>query len=245
MNTFPPKLNPAVEVEQLRFAYRKGPAVLEIPYWSLATGEQVFLRGRSGSGKSTLLNLLAGILYAKVGSLKVLGQPLGVMSERKRDRFRAKNIGVVFQRFNLIPYLSVEDNIRVATHFAGFRGDFPYRVRELLAGLCLGEEVLPKKVANLSVGQQQRVAIVRALINEPELLLVDEPTSALDPEARDAFVQLLMTICKLKKCTLIFVSHDSSLERHFPLVTDIRELNIAWKLGPEWDTAPEALADVY
>ncbi|GAA5442815.1 putative ABC transporter ATP-binding protein Rv0986 [Microbulbifer sp. NBRC 101763] len=245
MNAFTTRPQLAIEVEQLRFAYRKGPAVLEVPYWSLPVGEQVFLRGRSGSGKSTLLNLLAGILVTKSGSQKVLGQSLGELSERKRDRFRAKHIGVVFQRFNLIPYLSVEDNIRVATHFAGFRGDFRGRVRELLGGLCLGEEVLPKKVVHLSVGQQQRVAIVRVLINEPELLLVDEPTSALDPEARDAFVQLLMNACEQKKCTLVFVSHDSSLERHFPLVADMREINIAWKLRPDWDTAPEALADVY
>ncbi|WP_444927973.1 ABC transporter ATP-binding protein [Microbulbifer sp. TRSA002] len=245
MNAFTTKLKLAVEVEQLRFAYRTGPSVLEVPYWSVPVGEQVFLRGRSGSGKSTLLNLLAGILSTKVGSLKVLSQPLGTLSERKRDRFRARHIGVVFQRFNLIPYLSVEDNIRVATHFSGFRGDFRGRVNELLTGLCLGEEILPKKVASLSVGQQQRVAIVRALINEPQLLLVDEPTSALDPEARDAFVQLLMTACQQKKCTLIFVSHDSSLERHFPLVMNMREINIAWKLRPEWDTAPEALADVF
>ncbi|WP_308366027.1 MULTISPECIES: ABC transporter ATP-binding protein [unclassified Microbulbifer] len=224
----------AVAVEQLRFAYGGGPAVLDIPRWSVPRGGRVFLRGPSGSGKSTLLNLLAGILVAPGARLELLGRPLGSLGGRDRDRFRARYIGVVFQQFNLIPYLSVLDNIRLAATFGGgAAGDVRERARGLLAQLKLGEGLLSRKVPELSVGQQQRVAIARALVNGPQLLLVDEPTSALDSEARDAFVQLLLEVCDGVGSTVIFVSHDGALARHFPLVADMRELNRAWETGRE------------
>ncbi|MCW8128040.1 ATP-binding cassette domain-containing protein [Microbulbifer halophilus] len=218
----------AIAVEQLQFCYRCGPAVLDIPRWSVPRGGRVFLRGPSGSGKSTLLNLLAGILAAQ-SHLEVLGQPLDALSGRRRDRFRARHIGVVFQQFNLIPYLSVLDNLRLAAHFGNSSGDVRSRSTELVARLKLDEHLLERRAEQLSVGQQQRVAIARALINRPRLLLVDEPTSALDPEARDAFVQLLMRSYRDVENTLVFVSHDMALARHFSMVADMRELNRAWK----------------
>jgi len=235
----------AVTVEQLRFSYRGGPAVLDIPHWSVPAGGRVFLRGPSGCGKSTLLNLLAGILVAPAGRLELLGQPLAALGGRRRDRFRARHVGVVFQQFNLIPYLSVLDNIRLAAHFGNSAGDVLGRARELMAQLRLGENILSRRAAELSVGQQQRVAIARALINGPQLLLVDEPTSALDTEARDAFVQLLMRSCERERRTLIFVSHDSALAGHFPLVADMRELNRAWETQRPLDVSREVPADVY
>lgn len=235
----------AVTVEQLRFSYRGGPAVLDIPHWSVPVGGRVFLRGPSGCGKSTLLNLLAGILVAPAGRLELLGQPLAALGGRRRDRFRARHIGVVFQQFNLIPYLSVLDNIRLAARFGKTGSDVRGRARQLMAQLRLGEDILSRRAAALSVGQQQRVAIARALINGPRVLLVDEPTSALDPEARDAFVQLLMRSCESEKRTLIFVSHDGTLARHFPLVADMRELNRAWEMQRPLDILEEAPADVY
>lgn len=219
----------AIAVEQLRFAYKRGPKVLDIPRWSVPRGGRLFLRGPSGSGKSTLLNLLAGMLVAPESRLEVLGQSLAALGGRRRDRFRARHIGVVFQQFNLIPYLSVLDNLRLAAHFSGSGGDVHSRAVQLMAQLRLREGILQRRADALSVGQQQRVAIARALINRPRLLLVDEPTSALDPDARNAFVQLLMDSYGAADNTLVFVSHDMALARHFPLLADMRELNRAWK----------------
>lgn len=222
----------AISVEQLRFRYGRGPVILDIARWQVPRGGRVFLRGPSGSGKSTLLNLLSGTLVAPRAQLRVLGQSLAALGGRGRDRFRARHIGVVFQHFNLIPYLSVLDNLRLAAHFGGGSGsgrDLRSRAIALLAQMHLPDNVLERRAEVLSVGQQQRVAIARALINQPQLLFVDEPTSALDRDARDAFVQLLMQSFSDAKSTLVFVSHDIALAEHFPLVADMRELNQVWR----------------
>ncbi|MCQ3830278.1 ATP-binding cassette domain-containing protein [Microbulbifer elongatus] len=219
----------AIAIEQLCFAYAGGAPVLEIADWQVPQGSRVFLRGPSGSGKSTLLNLLSSTLVARKGQGKVqiLGQSLSALSNRGRDRFRAQRIGVVFQQFNLIPYLSVMDNLHLAAHF-GRGGDVRERATHLITQLKLPVDLLKRPAQALSVGQQQRVAIARALINRPQLLLVDEPTSALDRDARDAFVQLLMENYASEESTLIFVSHDTTLAQHFPVTADMRDLNKAW-----------------
>ncbi|MCX2794387.1 ABC transporter ATP-binding protein [Microbulbifer thermotolerans] len=235
----------AITVQQLRFSYSDGDPVLDIPHWSVPSGGRVFLRGPSGCGKSTLLKILAGILVAPAERLELLGQPMSALTGRQRDRFRARHIGVVFQQFNLIPYLSVLDNIRLAAYFGNSARNLGQRAGELLARLRLREDVLSRRVTALSVGQQQRVAIARALINGPQVLLVDEPTSAMDIAARDAFIQLLMEICERDQCTLIFVSHDSALAAHFPLVMDMCTLNRAWNVRSPLTTQREAAADVY
>nr|WP_010130921.1 ABC transporter ATP-binding protein [Microbulbifer agarilyticus] len=219
----------AVALERLRYSYERGACVLDIPQWSIPKGSHLFLRGPSGSGKTTLLNLLAGMLVAPEARLEVLGQSMSALGSRRRDRFRAQHIGVVFQQFNLIPYLSVLDNLRLAAHFTGNTRDLERRASELLAELRLGQDLLQRKAAKLSVGQQQRVAIARALINRPNMLLVDEPTSALDPEARDAFAELLLQNFASSDNTLIFVSHDTTLAAHFSQRADMRELNRAWR----------------
>ncbi|WP_043316316.1 ABC transporter ATP-binding protein [Microbulbifer sp. HZ11] len=220
----------AVAIDNLRFAYGNTAPVLDVADWQVPQGSRVFLRGPSGSGKSTLLNLLSGTLVAKKGEgqLEIFGQSLNALSNRGRDKYRAQHIGVVFQQFNLIPYLSVMDNLRLAAQFGG-GGDVRERAAALIAQLKLPHNLLQRPAEALSVGQQQRVAIARALINQPQLLLVDEPTSALDRDARDAFVQLLMESYAGTENTLIFVSHDTTLAQHFAVTADMRELNQAWQ----------------
>ncbi len=219
----------AVSICDLRFTYgRGGQPVLDIPKWSVAVGERVFLHGSSGTGKSTLLNLLAGTLVAASG-VEVLGEPLHQLSGRQRDHFRACNIGYVFQQFNLIPHLSAMDNVLLAAWFATStrnNGEVNARAIELFNNLGVGD-VIDKPASRLSIGQQQRVAIVRALINRPRLLIADEPTSALDAESRNAFMTLLMEQAAVDAITLIFVSHDPALAINFSRVEALSEINMA------------------
>ena len=187
----------------------------------------MFLSGPSGSGKSTLLNLLCGTLTPTAGNIALLGQPFSSLSNRQRDKFRARNIGVVFQQFNLVPYLSVAQNISAAAYFSG-KGNCSQKVLantcELLDRLQLPSHVLHAKADALSIGQQQRVAIARALTNSPQLLIVDEPTSALDADARDSFMALLKEVAS--DSTMIFVSHDNAMERYFDRHCRISELSL-------------------
>jgi putative ABC transport system ATP-binding protein len=220
----------AINVEKLRFSYAKqqqGPSAdLEIEKWQVSAGQHVFLRGESGSGKSTLLNLLAGILSPDSGTISLLDEPFSTLSSRKRDAFRAKHIGVVYQQFNLIPFVSVLKNVQLAAHFGKTKtSDVGKFLSDLLPRLELPIECMHKKASQLSVGQQQRVAIARALVNNTDILLVDEPTSALDANARDAFMQVLIELCKQYGTTLLFVSHDAYLQSYFEHVIDMKALN--------------------
>lgn len=218
----------AIRINRLVFSYpgKNSAVVLDIPSWHIQRGERLFLQGPSGSGKSTLLNLLAGILTTTQGSVEILGQNLAALSAHQRDNFRARHIGIVFQQFNLIPYLSILDNIRLAAYFSGIT-DIEQEALHLFAALGLDRSLLNKQTSALSVGQQQRVAIARALINAPEILIADEPTSALDSDARAAFMQLLLELCKDQGNTLIFVSHDNSLAQHFQRVLNLASINRA------------------
>ncbi|WP_297810098.1 ATP-binding cassette domain-containing protein [uncultured Methylophaga sp.] len=199
--------------------------LLHIPHWQVEAGEAIFLSAPSGSGKSTLINLLAGILTPQQGTIRLLDTLINQLSARRRDAFRARHIGMVFQQFNLIPYLSVMDNIRLASHFSALSAaEADKRASQLLDKLGLTEAEAGRKAGLLSVGQQQRVAIARALINEPELLLVDEPTSALDTAHRDRFIDLLMQQLVPARTSLIFVSHDTSLRSHFSRHVEIGAL---------------------
>lgn len=219
----------AIELRDVRFAYAEAPdkSVLDIPHWSVPRGEQVFLHGPSGTGKSTLLNLVSGMLPASHGEVLVLGQALGDLSTRQRDRFRANHIGYVFQQFNLIPYLDAVDNVQLASHFSNQRKSAPSHeeITELLATLKLSRDDWETPTGRLSIGQQQRVAIARALINQPELLIADEPTSSLDQVNRDNFMAVLMSMAEQSGITLLFVSHDMSLARFFKRVDAITDLN--------------------
>lgn len=213
-----------ISVHDLKFQYSKSDTALCCHHWSVQAASQIFLYGDSGSGKSTLLNLLSGILKPTSGAIELAGVDISALSANKLDRFRAQNIGVVFQQFNLIPYLNVIQNVQLAEYFAKRTPSNPKALEPMLDSLNLATSILNQKVSNLSVGQKQRVAIMRALINSPKLLLVDEPTSALDASARDGFMQLLLSITEAKQTTLIFVSHDTALRQHFTkhiAVTDI------------------------
>lgn len=219
---------PHIQIEDLRFRYdkRSDTDLLHIPQWQITAGQKIFLYGPSGSGKSTLLNLMTGTLSPNSGTINILGTPLSDLSARKRDKFRARHIGVVFQQFNLIPYLSVAQNIRAAAWLAGNDDQqLAQKINDTLAQLQLSTSLLEQQASQLSVGQQQRVAIARALINQPELMIVDEPTSALDATARDSFMQLLLASCKQSGSTLIFVSHDPGLSHFFDEQVSLNELN--------------------
>ncbi|MDH5766059.1 MAG: ABC transporter ATP-binding protein [Gammaproteobacteria bacterium] len=200
--------------------------ILTIKDWQLSQGDRVFLYGSSGSGKSTLLNILAGLLQPQQGSVRVLDTEITTLGARARDAFRARHMGFIFQQFNLLSYLSVETNIQLAAHFGvKNRSISPDRIIELMQQLSLGEQLLSQKAGQLSVGQQQRVAMVRALINHPQIIIADEPTSALDSDARDEFIELLLQCADNNQSSVIFVSHDKSLASHFSLSININDLN--------------------
>ena len=223
---------PAVELERLRFAYGAGANVLAIEALRIARGETVFLHGSSGSGKTTLLGLLAGVLRATSGSVKVLGSDFTTMSSGARDSFRAKHLGYVFQMFNLIPYLSVQENILLPCRLDASRRQRVGAVSLPDAAAEMAEQLdiaayLHKPVTELSVGQQQRVAAARALIGHPEVVIADEPTSALDTDRREQFLKLLFASCDKAGATLVFVSHDLSLQSLFSRTVSLSSINTA------------------
>jgi len=223
---------PAVELSQLRFAYRTGREVLSIDHLVIARGETVFLHGPSGSGKTTLLGLLAGVLQASSGNIRVLGQDFSTMSIGARDAFRARHLGYVFQMFNLIPYLSVRDNILLPVRLdAGRRArlkgvSLNVAAQQVASQLDIAA-LLDAPIGELSVGQQQRVAAARALIGSPEVVIADEPTSALDTDRREQFLQLLFASCASAGATLLFVSHDHTLMPLFSRVVSLGDINRA------------------
>jgi putative ABC transport system ATP-binding protein len=217
----------AVQLDKLCFSYTSGaPPLIDIPGWRIERGEHVFLQGASGSGKSTLLALLAGLAVPRSGRVTVLGTDIGTLSVRERDRFRARHVGVVFQQFNLIPFLSALDNVLVAAHFGASERPRE-RARSMLEAVGLAPGLHGKPADALSIGQQQRVAIVRALINGPALLLADEPTSALDAANREAFLELLFAVAQESACAMVFVSHDPALASRFDRTAMLGELNRA------------------
>jgi putative ABC transport system ATP-binding protein len=222
-----PRSGAVLELTDLVFQFRgQNEPVLNISSWTVSEGDSVFLQGQSGSGKSTLLALLSGLEVPTRGDVSVLGHSVSSMNSRERDRFRANRIGVVFQQFNLIPFLSVIDNILLAAQFAETQlGSARDRAEELLTRVGLGPSLYRRHAAGLSIGQQQRVAIVRALINQPALLLVDEPTSALDQCNRDNFLELLLEILDESDCSMVFVSHDPTIAQKFDHRIELSEIN--------------------
>ena len=217
----------AIKLHNLNYTFQGSSLpVLSIPAWQVARNERVFLQGESGSGKSTLLGLLAGLQLPTLGEVEILGARMSALGAGKRDRFRAKHLGVVFQQFNLIPYLSALENVLLAAQFGTLdRRGARQRAIELLESVNLPSSLHDRKAAALSIGQQQRVAIVRALINEPSLLLVDEHTSALDHNNRDAFLALLFDMLADMDCAMVFVSHDPTIGRLFDKQVRLAELN--------------------
>ena len=226
---------PVVELSDVRFSWSaRSPTVIDIASLRIDSGERIFLRGPSGSGKSTLLSLLAGVVTPREGKVRVLGQDIGRYGGAARDRFRADHIGFIFQMFNLIPYLSVVENVCLPCGFSQRRrscatqsaGTVKDEAVRLLAHLDMADAaILRRPVTQLSVGQQQRVAAARALIGAPEIVIADEPTSSLDEDRRAAFLDLLFRECGQRHSTLIFVSHEASLGSRFDRVVAFGEIN--------------------
>jgi putative ABC transport system ATP-binding protein len=208
---------------------------LDIESLQIGAGHSVFLHGPSGSGKSTLLGLMAGVLLPRSGRLALLGRDWAALSGAARDAFRADHVGYIFQQFNLLPYLSVLDNVLLPCRFSALRrqradaaaGSARAGAQALLQQVGLGSALWPRPAAQLSVGQQQRVAAARALIGRPELVIADEPTSALDAALRDSFMALLLQQCRDAGSTLVFVSHDDRLAAAFDRTLALAQVNRA------------------
>jgi putative ABC transport system ATP-binding protein len=225
-----------VSMSGVRFRWR-GPRAfsLAIESFALRAKERVLLVGPSGAGKSTFLSLLCGIVTPTTGRLEVLGTDMSKLSSSARDRFRAEHFGIIFQMFNLLPYGSVLDNVLLPLSFAPKRrgrasraGSAEGEAIRLLASLGLDpEDVEGLSTANLSVGQQQRVAAARALIGAPELIVADEPTSALDRNRQQAFLDLLFADVAAAGASLIMVSHEEELGKRFDRVVRLDEIATA------------------
>jgi putative ABC transport system ATP-binding protein len=229
-----------VRLASVRFAWPgRGAFGLAVESFTLSARERVLLIGPSGSGKSTFLSLLCGILAPQSGRIEVMGRDLAGLGAAARDTFRAEHFGIIFQMFNLLPYGSVIDNVLLPLSFA------PGRRRRATAGASAVEEaqrllarlglepglVRGRSAANLSVGQQQRVAAARALIGAPEIVVADEPTSALDRDRQQAFLDLLFAETGAAGAALIMVSHDQSLAPRFDRVLRLADIAAATRQG--------------
>jgi putative ABC transport system ATP-binding protein len=225
-----------IEITDLRYAW-PGAArdCVAIERLAFAAGSTTFLHGPSGCGKSTLLGLLAGVLVPQAGRVALLGTDWQQLGSAQRDAFRAEHVGYIFQQFNLLPYLSLLDNVLLPCRFAARRRERAVReagsaqaaAASLLERVGLPTALWNARAAEISVGQQQRVAAARALIGAPEVVIADEPTSSLDAALRDDFMALLLGACRTAGSTLVFVSHDERLAARFDARVSLPELNRA------------------
>ena len=241
---YPSPAELAIDIENLVFQWPgKNGFRLSIPQFRVKRGERIFLQGASGSGKSTLLGLLGGVLLPQPCRLRILDTDLMALTSSGRDRFRVDHVGFLFQQFNLVPYLSVRENVLLPCRFSRRRRQRALDAADTQAGahapdalertadrlldlLGLDTRLAQQSATALSVGQQQRVAAARALIGHPELIIADEPTSALDSDRQTEFLDLLLARCNDENVTLIFVSHDQRLGRHFTRSIHLSELCI-------------------
>lgn len=212
-----------ISTENVSVIYSEAKTV-KLPDISIGRGEKVFIRGRSGSGKTTLLSLLAAVFTPDKGSIRVLENDYIRMKSHARDRFRGDHIGYIFQQFNLIPYLSVRENIILGAQMSALRLE---RIGRPLhdEAVAFAErlniaDVLEHAATDISVGQAQRAACARALIGSPEIILADEPTSALDTDNRETFIDLVLETAG-ESSTVLFVSHDGALSNHFERVIEL------------------------
>lgn len=222
--------DPVLLLKDVSFGYSSGKTVIDIDHLSIERGESVFLKGPSGSGKSTLLGLIGGVLSPRSGQINLCGHDLTRLSPGKRDAVRVDHLGIIFQQLNLLPYLSVLANAALPCQFSKHRRDrlslgAEAEARRLVDALGLDREDLDRPVRELSVGQQQRVAVARALIGGPDLIIADEPTSALDHDNRDRFIELLNKQRQEFGSSLLFVSHDTTLAKHFDRALDLSDMN--------------------
>lgn len=219
-----------VQLQNINYAYSQNKqSVLKDFSLEIKAGEKLFLYGPSGSGKTTLLEILAGVLKPTSGDYFFKNINVGAKTETERDHFRGTHIGYIFQSFNLLPYLNVLENVTLPALLYPERGGFANdhaahdQAIDLLKKLGM-ESILNQSSNALSVGQQQRVAVARALMGNPQLILADEPTSSLDYDHREKFLKLLFELCQERKSTLLFVSHDRSIEKLFDRSVALGEL---------------------
>ncbi len=214
-------------VENIKKAYREPNGevlpILDVPRLQLEAGEQVVIRGRSGGGKTTLLNVIAGLATPDAGRIVVDTTDVTRLPEAARDRFRARHIGFVFQTFNLLAGFTALENVLLGMTFTGQRND-PRRATELLGRVGLGHR-LSHKPAALSVGEQQRVAVARALVNRPVLLLADEPTANIDPAHQQQVIELLREVCRAENVAMLLVTHSPEVAGRFDRVEHLENLN--------------------
>ena len=203
---------------------------LSIKEFDISSGKKFLLLGESGSGKSTLLSLISGVLIPNKGSINIGNTDICSLNSHKRDIFRANNIGVIFQQFNLLGYVSPMTNILLPCFFADKQNKKLINNRkdtalELAQRLGLNRDILfTPKATSLSVGQQQRIAVIRALINQPKLIIADEPTSALDKHNQQKFIKVLLEIAAEIKSTVLMVSHDDRLSKQFDNTISINQI---------------------
>lgn len=225
-----------INVENVSFSWPGQSApTLQMDAFKVERQDQVFIAGPSGSGKSTLLALIGGIVVPQRGTIAILGTELHSISASARDQFRVDHIGFIFQQFNLIPYLSILDNVLLPCQFSRYRRQralakgttLRSAAESLLRSLDLAPALWSRPVTQLSIGQQQRAAAARALIGQPEIIVADEPTSALDADRQQRFLDLMQRECEQACSTLLFVSHDQRLASRFSHRLALNELNHA------------------
>lgn len=215
-----------VQVANLKKAFRSPTGafnqVIDIPQFCLPMGRQLALKGGSGTGKTTFLHLISGILQADSGSIIVDGVSLSTLSEAQRDRFRAEKIGYIFQTFHLLPGFTAVENVSLGMSFSHRKSSS--RPAELLERVGMQDRLhyLPNQ---LSVGQQQRVAVARALASSPRLILADEPTASLDTDNRSLALDLIQRLCREENAALLLVTHDDVVLKSFAEVQDLKVLN--------------------
>ena len=218
-----------IKIDSVRFNWsKKSSFKIFVANFEINKGEKVLLLGESGSGKTTLLSLICGFLNPLSGSISINGSTINKLSSKTKDEHRADNIGIIFQQFNLLPYANVVDNIVLPLYFSKVRSANVTNQRESALNLCkqlrLPDDIDQYKASSLSVGQQQRVAVARALIGNPSLVIADEPTSSLDTDAQQLFLDLMFEQISNNKSTLLMVSHDRSLAERFDRLIDINEV---------------------
>ena len=218
-----------IKLDSLRFYWSKKTGFkINVPKFSVGQGEKVLLLGASGSGKTTLLSLICGFLNPVSGNIYLNNQRINDLTADKRDQYRSDNIGIIFQQFNLLPYASVIDNIILPLYFSKIRANKIINQRETALNICkslrLPNSIKDMQASKLSVGQQQRVAVARALIGNPSLIIADEPTSSLDNDTQKNFLELMFRQIQENRSSLLMVSHDTSLASYFDRVIDINDI---------------------